>query len=539
MMDYRQAGLLDCTLRDGGFVNDWAFGQDNIVNIFERLIASGVNAVEVGFLDERRSYAPGSTMFPDTESLTRTFGRLDKKNTMLVAMIDLGTCGIEHLQPAEETCIDGIRVIFKKHRKEEAIDFCRQVKALGYKVFVNAVSITSYSDRELLDLVDLVNDLEPYGLSMVDTYGLMHEDHVLHYFELLDYNLKPGIVIGYHSHNNFQLAYSNSIELLKYPASHYLLIDGSLYGMGKSAGNLPIELISMYMNANAGTNYDTAQMLETIDMNIMPFFMRSPWGYKLFFYIAAANKCHPNYVKQLMGKQTLSLSQIGELLQQLEGEKKLLYDKDYMEELYLRYQSRSCNDERDMEELARALDGRCVLLVGPGSTMETERDRVEAFIRREEPVVIAVNYLPETVHPRYIFTSNSRRYMQLNTRLSLTPEDEKRDIVLIATSNVTAVSGQFDQVLNYSSLIDREAEIPDNSFVMLLKVMRRAGVRKVACAGFDGYSSQGGNYWNADMEYEIARQKSEGINRYVDGILHDMAGELQVEFITSSRYQQR
>ena len=302
--------LLDCTLRDGGYVNDWEFGRDNIVNIFERLVSAGVDIIEVGFLDERRPFDPNRSIFPDTESANKIYGRLDKGNAMVVAMIDYGTCGIEHLQPASETCLDGIRVIFKNFKKEKAIAFCKEVKALGYKVFAQAVSITSYTDRELLDLVDLVNDLEPEALSIVDTYGLMHEDHVQHYFELMDYNLKPGIKIGYHAHNNFQLAYSNSIELLRVPTRRTIVIDGSLHGMGKSAGNLPIELMSMYLNGNYGKSFDISQLLEAIDMNIMPFYRKTPWGYKMFYYIAASHQCHPNYVDWLMNKQTLSLSQI-------------------------------------------------------------------------------------------------------------------------------------------------------------------------------------------------------------------------------------
>ena len=322
--------LLDCTLRDGGYVNDWEFGRDNIVNIFERLVSAGVDIIEVGFLDERRPFDPNRSIFPDTESANKIYGRLDKGNAMVVAMIDYGTCGIEHLQPASETCLDGIRVIFKNFKKEKAIAFCKEVKALGYKVFAQAVSITSYTDRELLDLVDLVNDLEPEALSIVDTYGLMHEDHVQHYFELMDYNLKPGIKIGYHAHNNFQLAYSNSIELLRVPTRRTIVIDGSLHGMGKSAGNLPIELMSMYLNGNYGKSFDISQLLEAIDMNIMPFYRKTPWGYKMFYYIAASHQCHPNYVDWLMNKQTLSLSQITEILNMLQGEKKLLYDKEYI-----------------------------------------------------------------------------------------------------------------------------------------------------------------------------------------------------------------
>ena len=99
---------------------------------------------------------------------------------------------------------------------KEAIAYCREVKQLGYQVYVQAVSITSYSDREILDLIELVNELNPYALSIVDTYGLLHQENLMHYFELFNHNLNREIGIGYHSHNNFQLAYSNSIEAVSY-----------------------------------------------------------------------------------------------------------------------------------------------------------------------------------------------------------------------------------------------------------------------------------------------------------------------------------
>ena len=530
--------LLDCTLRDGGYVNDWEFGRDNIVNIFERLVSAGVDIIEVGFLDERRPFDPNRSIFPDTESANKIYGRLDKGNAMVVAMIDYGTCGIEHLQPASETCLDGIRVICKNFKKEKAIAFCKEVKALGYKVFAQAVSITSYTDRELLDLVDLVNDLEPEALSIVDTYGLMHEDHVQHYFELMDYNLKPGIKIGYHAHNNFQLAYSNSIELLRVPTRRTIVIDGSLHGMGKSAGNLPIELMSMYLNGNYGKSFDISQLLEAIDMNIMPFYRKTPWGYKMFYYIAASHQCHPNYVDWLMNKQTLSLSQITEILNMLQGEKKLLYDKEYIEELYMEYQSRECNDDEALRELSAKWRDQEILVLGPGANLLRQQDRVHRYIEEKDPVVITINYLPEEFHTDYVFLTNSRRYMQLITRLALLAENGqwKRDFRTVATSNIPKVSENFDYILNYNSLIDRNAEYMDNSFVMLLHVMAETGVRRIACAGFDGYSTKAENYFNSEMDYRIAKEKFHGLNEYVAKNLRDLKGTLEVEFVTDSRY---
>ena len=167
---------------------------------------------------------------------------------MIVGMIDYGTCPIENIQPCGECYLDGIRVIFKKHLMYEAMEFCRQLKALGYKVFSQMVSITSYSDDELDELIALANEVRPFAVSMVDTYGLLYHDNLLHYFEYLNERLASQIGLGYHSHNNFQLAYSNCMEVLRKETRRTIVVDGSLYGMGKSAGNAPLELLAMHMN---------------------------------------------------------------------------------------------------------------------------------------------------------------------------------------------------------------------------------------------------------------------------------------------------
>ena len=97
--------LLDCTLRDGGYVNDWHFGYANIVSMFERLVDAGTDIIEVGFLDDRRPFDIDRTIFPDTQSADRLYASLDKKNAMIVGMIDYGTCAIENIAPCKESCI--------------------------------------------------------------------------------------------------------------------------------------------------------------------------------------------------------------------------------------------------------------------------------------------------------------------------------------------------------------------------------------------------------------------------------------------------
>lgn len=527
-----EVSLLDCTLRDGGYVNDWNFGHDNLVSIFERVVDAGVDIIEIGFLDERRPFDINRSIMPDSDSVDIIYENLDRKQAMVVGMIDYGTCGLKNIKPCNECFLDGIRVIFKKHLRVQALQFCKDLKDLGYKVFAQLVSVTSYNDEEMLDLIRLANEVKPYAVSMVDTYGLMHQDNLLHYFELLNTNLDLQIGLGYHGHNNFQMGYANCIALLSKRINRRMLIDGTIYGMGKSAGNAPIELIAMYMNNFMGTHYHISQFLEAIDANISQFYCPAAWGYNMFYYISASNDCHPDYVSYLMNKRTLSIKSINEILKKLQGEKKLLYDRDYIEELYMEYQTNEVNDEADCVRLHDALVGNDILLVGPGMTMETERDCIEKYVEEKHPIVISINYIPDYIKTDYIFLSNSKRYVQLATKLS------REKYTVIATSNVTSTTADaFDFVLNFSRLMDAEAEIIDNSLVMLLKALIGIGCKKASLVGFDGYVRESSNYFNMNMEYDFVKSKADYLNNYTRAFLRSITGTLQVVFITSSKYE--
>ena len=137
-----KVSLLDCTLRDGGYVNDWNFGHDNLVSIFERVVDAGTDIIEIGFLDDRRPFDMNRSIMPDTDCVEKIYGNLDRKNTKVFVMIDYGTCSLEHIRPCSESWLDGIRVIFKKHLRVEALAFCAELKKLGYIVFAQLVSVT-------------------------------------------------------------------------------------------------------------------------------------------------------------------------------------------------------------------------------------------------------------------------------------------------------------------------------------------------------------------------------------------------------------
>lgn len=528
--------LLDCTLRDGGYLNDWEFGQNHLMSIYERLVESGVDMIEVGFLDDRRPFDIGRSIMPDTQSVTKIWNNSVGKPPMVVGMIDYGTCKIENLEPYEDSYLDGIRVIFKKHLMHEAMEFCAQVKKLGYKVFSQLVSITSYRDEELLELVGLVNQVKPYAVSMVDTYGLLHPEELLRYYEILEKNVCEEVQIGFHAHNNFQLAYANALTLLGVDSKHDIVIDGTLHGMGKSAGNAPIELLAMRLNEKHGKNYKISSMLEAIEESIVGFQKTCSWGYKMFYYLAAKNSCHPSYLSYFQEKGNLSISQLDELLSKIQPEeKKLLYDKQIAEKLYDEYMKKDCDDSQDYANLARELSDREILLIGPGKNIQLQNAKVQEYVARKRPYVIAVNYIPENMRINSVFVTKEKRYQQMTTDLH---KKKNENIKIIGTSNVECMVGEFAYKVNRAPLLETEERYADNSFLMLLKVLKKAGVSKIVCAGFDGYSDREDNYFNPSMEYHFVKDAARYLNSHIRDAICEMRKEMEIKFLTYSRYDE-
>ena len=526
--------LLDCTLRDGGYINDWEFGRNNLLSMYERLVSSGVEIIEVGFIDDRRPFDMNRSIFPDTASIKKIYGAVPKKAPMTVGMIDYGTCKLDNIQPASESWIDGIRVIFKKHLMKEAMEYCAALKEKGYKVFSQLVSITSYSDEELLQLVDLVNKVEPYAVSMVDTYGLLTPIDLLHYYEILDTNVKDSVQIGFHAHNNMQLGYANALTFIQKETNRSIVVDGTLHGMGKSAGNDPIELVADWLNKNRGTTYNIDQMLEAIEESVIDIYNKYPWDYKTFFYLSAKNKCHPNYVTFLQEKANLSVSALDKLLGKIQPEEnKLLYKKDIAIELYDSYQKELVSSSADLQILSEVLRSKKILILGPGKNINLQKSNVQNFIEKENPFCIAINYIPENLKCDIVFLTKANRYLEMTEKLL----DVDAKIKILATSNITPKNTKFDFVVNREPLLERDEQIIDNSFIMLLKILSVCDVKDVYCAGLDGYSDREDNYFNPKMEYSFVKAEASQINRHIKTIINDMRENMKIEFITYSHYQ--
>lgn len=316
--------LLDCTLREGGYVNNWEFGFDNIQNILSNLENSNIDFIECGYL-KPDFYSADKTIFNSISD----FEKLNKSHKpKLALMINYGEYDIENI-PKDNNII--LRIAFKKHQLQYALKYCESVKAKGYDIFINPMHTNTYTTEELSNLVKAVNKISPYGFTLTDSTGSMKENDLKKIIEICT-NLDKQINLCFHSHNNLQLSFSNAQYFIKSCSDRNIIIDSTLSGIGRGAGNLCTEIIALYLNNFCGKNYKTTPILETIDKYINPIFKKNPWGYSVPYYLSGLNNCHPDYAKFLINK-SLSYEKINEILQKIPQELKTIYNEDVIKDL--------------------------------------------------------------------------------------------------------------------------------------------------------------------------------------------------------------
>lgn len=517
--------VLDCTLRDGGYCNNWCFGKTNIQSVISGLTEAKVNFVECGYISNKQEYQIDRTVFRsinDIESLLPT--KLMK--TSYLAMINYGEYSLEDIPELLDGKVNGLRVAFHKNDMEAAIPFCKAVKEKGYRVFVQPMVSLSYSDDEFLRLIHAVNQISPYAFYIVDSFGIMKRKDLIRLFYMVEHNLNKDILIGYHSHNNMQLAYANAQSLADINPGRTLIIDASVYGMGRGAGNLNTELFVEYLNDINGTDYSIKPLLEIIDKILSGFYLQNRWGYSLPNYLSAKHNVHPNYATYLSEKNTLTYEAIDEIFTLMDKNRKICFDKEYIESLYIRYLESGNAQESNLAELMGNLYSREVLLIAPGRSSLDEKKKIISFIKQNNPISISINYDYSGYPSDYIFISNLRRYSAL--RLN-------RKGKSIITSNIPSVDSYAK--IRYADLLNDHDTVQDNAGLMLIKFLIHAKVKKIYLAGIDGYSIDSSlNYAEKDLTLYMKKAHAEAMNIGISNVLSSFSRDIPIEFVTKPKY---
>lgn len=533
--------ILDCTLRDGGRIIDCAFSNREIVEIASNLSNARIDIVEVGFLRDwhKVNYRGNSTFFTDVDQI-RPFIDKTRNNTEYVAFIDYGMCDIDSLKPNDGTSIDGIRLGFTKKNfdesKKDVVRWARIIKDRGYKLMVQGVNSLNYSDSELLDVIDMVNDIHPYSFGIVDTYGAMYMDDVDHLYMLIDHNMSDDICINFHSHNNYQLSFSLAQEIIKLSSngSRQIIIDGTLSGMGKVAGNLNTELIIEYLVRKYRYNYDVDLIFDTIDEYIHKYSLEYKWGYSIPALMAGIYKSHPNNVIYLTEKFRLDSKDIGKILSMIDPDTRQRYDYDNIQKLYIEYNHTKVNDKAALEKIRFLLADRNILIVLPGHSIIEYENVIQQYIEQNNCFVISANFVTDFADKqnRMTFFGSSKRYKNCQERLM---EDN-----VVIVSNVERLCNN-DIVVNYESLIERDNDDFDNTTIMLLNLLRRMDIKKFAIAGFDGFVKNADNYFDDSKFYGKRFEKkydtiTVNMKRMLKSYSSTLDKKSNVKFLTPSVY---
>lgn len=516
--------ILDCTLRDGGYCNEWRFGFENARRITHGLQEADIEIIECGFITNRVTYDPDVTKFTTVAEAAQVIPQ-NREGKIFVAMMNYGEYNIEDLPSYDGSSIDGIRVAFHKKNLNEALKLCEQIKAKGYLVFIQAMVSLAYSDEEFLSMIRRVNDFKPYAFYIVDSFGMMKGKDLTRLFYVVEHNLDEEIWIGFHSHNNMQLAYSNAQQLTIVQTNRNLIIDSSIYGMGRGAGNLNTELFLEYLNENASKHYQLKPILTLIDEILNEFYQRNYWGYSLPNYISAAHNAHPNYAGYLDDKKTLTIEGMNDIFDMMDEDKKVSYDKAYIEELYLKYMATGKVQEEHKSELKEKLRGKKILLIAPGKSSVDEVGKIRDF-KTDEVIVISVNYAYESITPDFIFLSNLRRFREL---------DSNQKNKCIVTSNIPA-EGVYYQT-KYRDLLNSEEAVADNAGLMVIKFLMGYEVEGIYLAGFDGYSHDvRENYGSSEMAFITRNAVLDAMNAGMSKVLKEYSNKITIRFVTAPKY---
>lgn len=530
--------ILDCTLRDGGRIINCAFPNSQIKDIAYRLADANIDIIEVGFLRDAKSvnYQGNSTFFTDVDQIRPFVNR--KKDTMYVAFIDYGMFDFSTLKPYDGTSIDGLRIGFTRKNfendHEEILECLAEVKQKGYKLFVQGVNSLGYTDRELLGIVDIVNQIQPEGFGIVDTYGAMYMDDVDRLYTIVDHNLDENIAIDFHSHNNYQLSFAFAQEIIRLSnGKREVIIDGTLNGMGKCAGNLNTELLVDYLVRKRNYDYDFDAILDIIDDHIYNYHLQHQWGYSIPALMGGIYRSHPNNIIYLTEKFRLATKDIKYIISMIDPDKRMRYDYDNIQRLYQEYNHVKVDDKENLALLQRILKGKKILLLMPGLSISQYKDEILKKIEAENLFVITVNFRDETFdkYSELAFWGSQKRYEHYT--------DLRKEVTSLITSNIES-DMEDDIIVNYDSFVDRTQEYSDNASLMLMRILQRVGVVSYYVAGFDGFTVNGSYYNKTDFSEERFRSQYDAINKGIAHQLSKFAESLDrpedIEFITPSIY---
>ena len=334
--------LLDATLRDGGqglddlFNNGFSdkyYTEDVKHRVIDLLGQSKVDIIELGAMgpsvDDKSKFA----IYQNIEELSQYLPEKRDPNKLYIGLYIGPDTDVDKIPDWNPSLVKGVRVILRYSELRKSLDYCAALAKKGYNVFVQPMLTMRYSDKELDLVLGMTNDMGAYACYFVDSYGYMEPKDIQRLFSYFDKGLNKDVRIGFHAHNNMNLAYSNVISFVNTATERELLIDACATGMGQGAGNLQTELIVPYLNEHFGKKYQYEPILEICDILDTEMIPTNLWGYSVTRLLPAIYKTAYKYALVMRNKYHLSFKQMNQILRDMPNDMRNRYTKDNLEQL--------------------------------------------------------------------------------------------------------------------------------------------------------------------------------------------------------------
>lgn len=290
-MFYPEIKVVDCTIRDGGLTNDSFFEPEVVRAVYAAACGAGIDYVELGYRNNREMLAPeqfGPYRYCEESVLRQAIeGVENPKGTKLAIMMDSHKSLADDLVPKAESVVDMVRVATYVKDVDKAIVLANRAHELGYETAVNIMAISAEGSPFLDEaLQQIEEETKALAVYIVDSYGSLYSEEVHFLVEKFQMYIKTK-EIGVHMHNNQQLAFANTIEGIIKGAK---FLDGTLYGLGRGAGNCPTELLIGFLK---NPKYDMLPLLDAVSRHILPLKQSIEWGYRVPYMLTGVRNLHP------------------------------------------------------------------------------------------------------------------------------------------------------------------------------------------------------------------------------------------------------
>jgi len=296
----KEIKVLDCTIRDGGLMNNHLFTDDFLSAVFRAVNNSGVDYIELGYKADESQFSRsefGSMKFCSEKDIEKVINCEEVKSKISV-MVDIGRVDPSTIPQKSGSLIDMMRVASYVKDIDKAIDLANQLKTKGYEATINLMAVSHARERELDEaLMQVEKESNIDALYLVDSFGALYSEQISHLAQKYK-SLMPTKEIGIHAHNNQQLAFANTIEAIIQNINY---LDGTIFGIGRAAGNCPLELLLGFLK---NPKYDLRPILEILESHFVMLREEIEWGYTIPYMITGILDLHPRAGMKLRKSET-------------------------------------------------------------------------------------------------------------------------------------------------------------------------------------------------------------------------------------------